>query len=216
MKAIVLVAAVATFAGCNVINCTEGTGEMVTKSFPQSSFESFDLSSSADVELIQSDRNEIEVRTYQNLIDKIRIENKGGEVDIDFEGCINMKEGMKVRVYFTDLHKVTLSGSGNISSRGNIKTENFSIEIEGSGDANIESETTNLSAEIMGSGDISLRGKTNSFKGSINGSGNINGTGLTSSSAHISINGSGDATMGSCTNLTSSVNGSGNVNCLGK
>jgi len=216
MKIAIGVTAIVLLTGCGVVNCTEGTGEMISKTFPQESFDSFELSSSADVELVPSDKNAIEVYTYPNVMEKLDIDNKGGEVDLDFDGCVNMDKGMKVRVYFTKLHKVKLSGSGNIFSRSKVTTDSFEISIMGSGDANIDAEVDNLRAEIMGSGDVVLRGKTKVLKGVINGSGNIKANELASGTANISINGSGDATLGSCANLTSSVNGSGNVNCLGK
>ncbi len=216
MTKVCLAISVLFFSACSVINCTEGSGEMISKTFPQNSFDSFDLSSSADVELIPSNKNEIEVYTYPNIMEKLAVENKGGEVSIDLQGCIRMNKGMKVKVFFTKLNKVKLSGSGNIVSNGKIIGDSFAVEILGSGDANVDVEVSSLSAEIMGSGDIMLRGKTANLKGEINGSGNIKAAGLQSSASNISINGSGDATLGSCANMTSSVNGSGNVNCIGK
>ncbi len=216
MKVVYLIAIAFMFNACGVINCTEGSEPMVTKNFPQENFDAFNLSSSADVELIPSTKNEIEIYTYENIFENLEIENKAGEVEVDIDGCVDLDRTMKVRVYCTNLKKVVLSGSGNIVSRGMMKGENFEVSIVGSGDANIETDATNVVAEILGSGDILLRGKANNLKGKINGSGSIKASDFKANSTQISINGSGDATLGSCTNLTSSVNGSGNVNCVGK
>ncbi|MES2627335.1 MAG: head GIN domain-containing protein [Bacteroidota bacterium] len=215
MKSLAFLLSIAAFGSCNVIDCTTGSGNIITKTFPQESFDSFDLSSSADVELIPSDRNSIEISTYENLFEKVQVENKSGEVSVDMKGCTRMDQNMKVKVFFTQLSAVKLSGSGDITAKDTIRGNRFSISILGSGDVNVLASVNILEADILGSGDVTLAGTTAEFRGKINGSGDIRSTGLTSGTTDIAINGSGDATLGSCTNLTSKVNGSGNVNCKG-
>lgn len=201
---------------CSLLDCTDGAGPISTKTYDQGSFDSFTLSSSADVQLIPSSKNAIEITTYDNIHEKIEIENNGGEIDVDMKGCINLDRTMQVRVFFTQLSKVELSGSGNIVSTDTIKSDRFEISITGSGDANIITTAETVEANILGSGDIQLKGYTKQFRGKINGSGNIKATEFNAANTDISINGSGDADLGSCNNLNSKVNGSGNVNCKGK
>ncbi len=216
MRSLIILASVFAFAGCYIIDCTEGSGAFITKTFEQGNFDSFTLSSSADVELIPSTKNAVEITTYENLMEKVQIENKGGELDIDMaNGCIKSDKTMKVKVYFTTLSKVDLTGSGNIISNDTIRSDKFEISITGSGDIKIYTVSSTLETNILGSGDISLRGSTNQFRGKINGSGDILATDLRAANTDIMINGSGDANLGTCTNLTSKVNGSGNVNCKG-
>lgn len=216
MKLAIIFASALTFSGCNIIDCLEGQGAMSTKTFEQSEFDSFELSSSADVKLIPSTRNAIEITTYENLFERIEIENEGGEIDVDFKGCVNMDKTMLVKVYFTKLSEVELTGSGNVTSSDTIRGDRFEIGIMGSGNIDIPLNVSTVEANINGSGDIVLSGTTGQFRGKINGSGNLRAIKLNSSSTDIVINGSGDADLGNCNNLTSKVNGSGNVNCQGK
>lgn len=216
MKSLLLLSTVLAFGSCSVIDCTEGSGAESTRTYETGSFESFDLSSSADVELIPSSENKVVITTYNNIHDKLEVKNEAGEVEVDFKGCINLDKTMKVKVYCSKLKAVELSGSGNIVAMDTIRGESFNISIQGSGDAMILANVNNLEADIMGSGDIMLKGSANNFKGKINGSGDIKAVGLTSKTASIHINGSGDADLGDCGNLSTSVNGSGNVNTHGK
>lgn len=216
MKVLLFLFTFALFNSCTYINCLEGQGPVQTKSFPQSAFSKFSLDISADVELVPSTKNELEITTYENIFDRLEIENRSEELEIDAEGCLDLDSRTRIRLYFVKLEELVIMGSGNVKSAGTIKGEKFEINIQGSGDADLTLETRETEASIMGSGDMVLRGVTESADLSINGSGNLKAGGLQSKKTKVSINGSGDAMLGSCNNLTSSVNGSGNVECSEK
>lgn len=215
MKSILFAASLLFLGACNFIDCVEGKGEIVTRSFPQKDFTSFEFSSSADIELIPSDHCSIEVTTYENLMDKIEIENKAGDLEMSGKGCIRTDKQAKIKVYFKKLNEVSLEGSGNISCADTLRSETFSMEISGSGDINLLLSVDRLKAQINGSGDINMYGTAQHFEGQINGSGNLNASKLWTGGSNIQINGSGDASLLNCDHLSSQVNGSGEVKCQG-
>jgi hypothetical protein len=215
-KLLFLSSAAIFFNACGFINCTEGEGKIISKTFSQEEFSKFSMSISGDIELIPSDKNSIEITTYENIFEKLEIENRSDELEVDVKGCVRLDRETKVRLFFTRLSEVNVEGSGNVISRGVIRSDKFEINIQGSGDANIEVETSSLEAGIMGSGDILLKGKAEELEISINGSGNVKATDLQCNKTRVDINGSGDAQLGNCDNLKTNINGSGNVDCSGK
>ena len=100
--------------------------------------------------------------------------------------------------------EITLTGvnsfEGKINGCGNIncgKIGNSQISINGSGDIDIREAFGFFKSKINGSGDISLgMGKLDLFEAAIGGSGSISASGISTKKANVSIEGSGDMTIG--------------------
>ncbi|MBT5766186.1 DUF2807 domain-containing protein [Emcibacteraceae bacterium] len=89
-----------------------------------------------------------------------------------------------------------------------------SMQINGSGDADIEGvDNSSLALNVNGSGDIFVKGQSEELDISINGSGNISMGEVMGKDVEISINGSGDVELdgGTCQSLEIDIHGSGDV-----
>ena len=67
---------------------------------------------------------------------------------------------IKVTVPFEEIEEVTLTGSGDIWNKDQIKSEYLKVNMTGSGDIQLDILSKEVKSGITGSGDISLSGKT--------------------------------------------------------
>ena len=119
----------------------------------------------------------------------------------------------KVRVYITAkaLKGVHLSGSGNIKVDGNVKANDFSSRISGSGTIRLNLNAEKYSAAVSGSGELIVSGSAEIVDIAISGSGDFQGEKLRTSNANIKISGSGDVSIHADEILNAAVSGSGNI-----
>jgi len=140
---------------------------------------------------------------------KLKIYRKPGSVK-------NMKD-VTAKLVVKNLKKLSVNGSGDVVFRTDFKTEDFEMNVSGSGDIRCEELTAeNLEINIAGSGDMSLGGKVSShFEINIAGSGDVDAAELKADTVEVSIAGSGDAKVWAESNLETSISGSGSVRYKG-
>lgn len=111
----------------------------------------------------------------------------------------------------TTAAKVNLSASGSVTI-ASLTSDNLSIQVDGSGDAALtDVDTQSLSAKLSASGMLTISGATSDQAVQIDGSGRYNGENLTSKTAVVSTNASGDATIQVSDSLNATVTGSGSI-----
>jgi hypothetical protein len=155
----------------------------------------------------------------KSLIDDIITEVSGSKLVIKKDNWrLNQNEKVTIYVTMPEINGLSVSGSGKAEIKDNVKTDNLSLSVSGSG----KIYTTDISASgincsISGSGDIILGGSGNVTRAdiSISGSGNYSGEPLEIRSVDISISGSGSCRCNVSESLKASVSGSGNVTYIG-
>lgn len=214
MKKILPVIIVATFfANCNM-RTVKGSGVLITETRTVSNAEKIKSMGSFDVEITPGAITSVKIEGDDNLVKHIITENKNGFLVIKMEDDINYSTNNKLVVYITTPHieEVSLSGSGNIITKGKFTGSNkLKVGLAGSGDADLEVNTPTVTASIAGSGNIKLTGETQDATVSIAGSGNFNGEDLKAENAKASIAGSGDAKLFADVTLNVRIAGSGSV-----
>lgn len=123
----------------------------------------------------------------------------------------------RVDVYVSakSLSSVGLGGSGSIDVDGTVKGEKVKVSVGGSGNITTAVEADDLTVSIAGSGNIDLKGKAENSNISIAGSGNLKAPDLKVNGADISIAGSGDIRMEINKSISAHIAGSGSVNYTG-
>lgn len=161
--------------------------------FDLESFDKIELAGSCDVELVQGTSNSIEILSTESEFTKDLFDVRNGKLTINLTPNGKGKQiSIKVTVAgplkelsltgsgsltltdaFNGLEKITLSGSGDISSKQESTTKNIYITIMGSGDIDfLSTNCEEAHCSIMGSGDIKV-GISQSIHAEITGSGNI-------------------------------------------
>lgn len=184
-----------------------------------SSFNSLDLSISANVLLKQGSGISLELEGDANDLEKIETVVSGSTLKIKTRpGSWNIG---RITVYLTmaNIENLSISGSGSIKGETGIKANNLNLVISGSGNINLpDLSAKEVTSVISGSGNISFSGNGSSSytKMVVTGSGNINAENFNANSADVRITGSGDCKVNANDKLDVHITGSGSVFYKGK
>lgn len=195
-------------SGCTI----EGSG--ITKSELRAlpDFSGIELRSTANVYIIQGDKQEVKVEADDNILSHIStsVSNNSLVISTD-EKKLNPRTSVNIYVTVKELCMIDLSGSGNILTRNEILCQHMTIRLSGSGDIRAILNARSLKASLSGSGNLELNGSSAESDIRLAGSGNVNAKGLLTFSSNVLITGSGTSTIDVKNQLTVNITGSGNV-----
>ena len=150
----------------------------------------------------------------------IKTEVKDGKLVIKTRKGVNLKpsswkSGILVVVPVESIDGVSLSGSGDITSRTTLKSDSFETRISGSGDIVLDVEANSVEASMSGSGDMKLNGKASDFEVQVSGSGDISAYGLEADHVTVQVSGSADVEVTAKQSIKARVSGSGDISYRG-
>jgi hypothetical protein len=207
--------------GFMITSCSFGTikGEGEPQKFQRNikDFTKVNLSTSANVFIIQGSEFAFTIETNPNIEDLIKTEVDDQELKISSNKNFNAS---RLDIYITMPHieKLSANGSGDISCKNEIQPINLELNIKGSGNIILNKIiVVDLKASIAGSGSITLNtGRAKNAFYQISGSGNIEADHVDSESIDASINGSGDILCYAQDKLNVDIFGSGNLKYKGQ
>ena len=203
----------AMFTSCTDVFCVSGTGDVVIRDIQVSSFDAIENRTSVDIYLTQASEPTytIEARGQSNILDEIEFSVINGELIIDSRECFNTSEELTIYIDVDQLDAITLGGSGDVFGVGIFELGDLEIEINGSGDIDLELLADDIETEIRESGDVTLQGEADQHDIRITGSGDLESFGLCTEESDIRISGSGDAEVSVEDVLDVVITGSGSV-----
>ncbi|WP_053992993.1 head GIN domain-containing protein [Mangrovimonas sp. TPBH4] len=195
----------------------KGNGNVTTITRTTSDYNTISCAGSFDYVLVKGTEGQITLEGEANLLEYIITEVKNERLIIKVENSVNLRSGkpIKITIPFTDIEKVSFAGSGELWSEDTIVSNNFDVEMAGSGDLKLSVEANTVEASLAGSGDLDLSGSTTSFEASVAGSGDLDAYKLISNNTDVSVAGSGGAKVYSKDVLKARVAGSGSVSYKG-
>jgi hypothetical protein len=195
-----------------------GNGNITTETRSTSDYEGVSFGGSFDVVLVKGKEGRITLKGEENLLKYIETEVKRGVLKIKIKKGVNLRmtRKMVVTVPYQDIEKVSLAGSGDLTSRGTIKADDFSLSIAGSGNMKLDVDANSIKSNVAGSGNIKLSGNTDEFTCNIAGSGDINAYELKTKTTFAKIAGSGNIKTSVSDKISAKVVGSGNIYYKGK
>lgn len=229
-----LTALIITLSSCNEGKwpCVNGKGESVSQLRLISGFTGVSSSIEGSIYVSQGSEFEVRIEAQQNVLDQIRTEISGNDLEIYSEHCINNSNPVNIfitmpsissleldgsgsfitqnKISSADL-EIEISGSGNFSSNDTILAPELSMDVSGSGNINLLASTPLLSADISGSGDITISGSGTSLDLEISGSGKFQTFNFYTLSSQIQISGSGDIELNVENEIEGSLSGSGDL-----
>ncbi len=193
----------------------KGNGNLKTEKRSSAEYDEIKLQGFFDIDLVAGKEGEINIQAEENLLPFIKIEVEGNTLKIYQEKGKNLQpsKSMKilVTVPFEKISAVSLSGSGDVNTKNQIKTDKFTATLSGSGDVNLDVDSSDLEAKLSGSGDVRLKGKADKLTARISGSGDITADELVSKDVDAGISGSGNIRVNCSENLTARISGSGDI-----
>lgn len=173
-----------------------GSGELTTEDRSVKAFTEIESNIGADMVVTVGKPQSVKVTYDDNIIDMVTTEVKGGTLVIDADGSFSTRSNCLIEITVPMLEAVEFLGSGDIEVHG-ITGPEFTIDISGSGDVELDGEVDELFAEISGSGEIDARK-------------------LVAKDVDIEISGSGEAVVNALASLSGEVSGSGDIRYLGE
>ncbi len=194
-----------------------GNGKIVTENRTTNDYDEINVSGFFDVVLVSGKEGEIIIKGEENVLPYIKVEVKGTVLTIytDKNISINTKNAILIAVPFEQISSVTMTGSGDLTSKNTIVATNFKAKLAGSGDLTLDLKATLLEANLSGSGDVVLTGSSDDFTSKISGSGNVDAANLVTKKANLTVSGSGDMKVNCSENLYARVSGSGSISYKG-
>lgn len=194
-----------------------GNGHISNSIVNTDDYDKISVSGSMKVTLIEGSEGDISIETDENIIDLIEVYVKNDKLHIGIQDgySIDTDHGVKLTVPVESVDQVSLSGSGDVIAKTELKSKSMEVELAGSGDIKLWVDARTIEADIAGSGDIHLKGACKDLEVSIAGSGDFHGLQLMSEDVYVSIAGSGDAKVNCSDKLDVDVAGSGDVKYVG-
>ena len=206
---------------CHVGNIVgvKGNGEITTQEMQISDYKELSVSSARTVIYEQKPgaASYIRIEVDENIYPLLEIKSENGRLSIKTVDHTNISP-TKFTVYTNSptLARVNIAGSTDVQLKGDLKTENFNIDIAGSGNVAADNLICqSLRTEIAGSGDITLNGEADNANCEIAGSGNTNISGMVIAKVKCQVAGSGDIYTHATESLQVSIAGSGNITYKG-
>jgi hypothetical protein len=190
----------------------KGNGQVKSETRQVGSYNKISTGGSIDVIIEQGPSEGVEVTTDENLQNYIVTEIKDNTLNIHVKKDHSVSPTkLVVKATFRELKAISAGGSGDISSSGEIKTEDLAISQGGSGDFKLKLNAGKVEISKAGSGDFDLEGKIQSLEISSAGSGDVDASDTSIGNAEISMVGSGDIVLPKGTKPRVSSVGSGEV-----
>ena len=216
------------------------SGKYITKNIKVTRFDQIYLKGSPTIEYTQSPgASEVQIAGSDNLVDLVECRVEGSTLIVNMKSRTNISYGKEGRLKILvsspmlksaslqgsgDIHlgslkveglDVSLTGSGDIDVKGQLRAKSVNLNLQGSGDLKVAGVTgSEISAMLQGSGDLKV-GSTNitsTVTAKLSGSGDMDVLDIRANSVSGQLDGSGDMTLsGSARNATLVLNRSGEL-----
>jgi hypothetical protein len=200
-------------SGCS--HPVEGTGPVINQKINLAVFTSVELEIDANVTIAISDSQHAVLSAQENIAQLIEFKSDGDELIIKSKEDFNASTPVEIVLNAKQLKSITVNGRGDIKVVNPVRGDELRVEINGSGDVELNANVEKLRTEINGSGDIVYSGKAIKQRIRMNGSGNLNASALQTEECDIRNSGSGDASLNVNVNLDAEVLGNGNIHYTG-
>ena len=197
----------------------EGNGNVVTQTRNTGAYDAIKVAGPFNVDLVAGKEGKITVKGEENILDVIIVEVEDNTLKIQVKKNTNIRStsGKKVEITvpFEKISELSLSGSGDITSKDSIKNDKFTARLSGSGNFTLAVDSNTLDLNLSGSGNVHLKGSADNFTTKLSGSGDIDAANLKSKIVDVNVSGSGNSKVNCNESLTARVSGSGDIKYTG-
>jgi hypothetical protein len=212
---LMMVAALAA-VGCGIY--VDGNGERATETRPLQGFTAVTSDGPLDVQITRGDAFNVEVSIDSNVLRDLRTDliDGGATLAIDLDGrFFDIVSGPHVIVTMPALRHAVLNGSGSVNASGFEQTDPVTLEIDGSGSLTYAGDVPSAQVRSWGSGDVRLHGTAGNLDARLDGSGAVDARDFPTTTANLSLSGSGDLSANVSGSAQVTLSGSGNVDLYG-
>ncbi|MCK5084855.1 MAG: DUF2807 domain-containing protein [Candidatus Pacebacteria bacterium] len=188
-----------------------GSGNIVSKDFSVSEFQSINLEASGNIYLTQDEQQSVRIEAEDKVFKLLTVNVENGKLTISLKRYLVLMKPIKIYISMKEIENLEIGGSGSMVGQSKINADTLKLLIEGSGSFDLDLTAKDLNTSIIGSGKLDLNGSVDNHNAEIEGSGNIKAFELLTETSDIEISGSGNAEIYASKQLDIDISGSGNV-----
>lgn len=171
-----------------------GNGNIEKQERSVSDFTGIAVRSGIDLIVEQGDQCKLVIEADNNLQEYIITEVESGilKIYVQKNARINRSSALDAHVTVNKLNKLSVSGGGDVQSKGLINADDIGIALSGGGDLQFDLEAKRAKCNVSGGGDVSLDADIGEFKAALSGGGDLDIDGQLGL-LDLSMSGGGDA-----------------------
>lgn len=222
LSRVLIVVFLFSLSSCGM-NVLRGEGEIITEMPSVTEFDAVDIGISSDINIsvVEGGGHGLELKGYGNIIKHIKTEVKDKvlyiEYDLDDTWTVN-EEDMKVRISVPSLKSLSLSGAPDAHIQGNVKGDDFRLDISGASEVIVDNINVNkLEVDMSGASELNVKnGVVKQASYDINGAGKVAAFPLQTEETTASISGVGEGEVTASLKLDATISGAGSVKYKGQ
>jgi hypothetical protein len=194
-----------------------GSGNLVTRDIPVSSFDALNASGVFSIVLTQGNKEQLKIEAEDNLQDLFIVKNEGSTLKISMKDHVHFdsKKKMKVYISFKTLKTMELGMVGSLTSEGNLSFDNLSLINNSVGSVEMAMNAQTLNIKNSSVGNLKLSGKVENAVITNTGVGSFKASGLVVQVMDIENEGVGSAEVNAAKELKVSDSFLGKVKNVG-
>ena len=176
------------------------------------------LSTDGRLVVEQGEQTSLTVTAGQRVLPHLTSEVHDGVLTLDVDEPLgpSWHDGIEYRLVVPRLDAVSLDGSGDVEGDGLATGDALAVTVKGSGKVQLGAvDVDDLTVVLAGSGDVELTGRAERADITLPGSGSYLGNELATSTAAVTLDGSGNVDLDVSEELTVVLSGSGVVSHTG-
>ena len=157
------------------IGSVSGQGPMVERDFQVAEFTSLNISGAFNITWRESADVSVTVVMQENLFEHLSVSVTGGTLALESERGFSVSVGNTPRLYINSplIEGISSEGAVTASDWDTVHSQNFTINVEGAANIDLEMEVNTLNLVSAGAANINLTGNVDNANLRIDGAGNV-------------------------------------------
>lgn len=139
-------------------NGIEGSGNVVKENREVAAFNGIEAGSAFHIYLTKGDAQSVIIETDDNLQEQIKLNVKGGVLEMETKGNITNSEKMNAYIVMPYLNKLDLSGACKLETDDRFESDKMDIDLSGASGLKINIKVTNLKLDLSGASKATISG----------------------------------------------------------
>ncbi len=217
---LILLIVAAFLAACTVpvpiVNNIRGSGNVITKNYDFSDFDQVVIANAFRAEVTAGDGYMVEVTVDDNLVEHLRVEQKGDTVTISLEPNLSLNNTtLRARITLPKLTGLDASGASRVDVSGFDSTNDVWVTVSGASTARGDMNTGDLNANVSGASTLSLAGSGHGLKVDASGASNADLSDFSVTNAMVEVSGASRAQVNVSGKLDATASGASSVRYSG-
>jgi len=217
-RALVRVAA-ASLVLCGAAGCTKhltGSGNVVTREIPVTSFSKMEVSYAFAVQLSFGDPTEVTVRVDDNLVDDLDVRVAGDTLRIGLKAGLAVNHAtLEADVTVPSLIEIDVSGASTVKAQGPLASSPFELSLSGASTFEGGFALDRATIGLSGASHAVLSGSAKTVEASVSGASQIQAENLSIDSLTMDLSGASHAAVTVTGTISASASGASNLTYSG-